>query len=123
MEVIKDTKDLKPLAGGGSGAGQPPKRPSTVGDADLPGDPMDYVTRIGRNDHFAAGMDHGRGGGPGPYYDFDYGAPQKGTKALQAQIGRAFDPKRAFKPMPQVPDYSGHDYKEGPRKPPTKKKV
>ncbi len=119
MEVIKDPK---PLAGGG-GAGQPPKRPRTVNDADLPNDPMDYVTRIGRNDHFAAGMDHGRGGGPGPYYDFDYGAPQKGTKALQAQFGQAFDPKRAFKPMPQVPDYSGHDYKEGPRKPPTKKKV
>lgn len=121
MEVIKDPK---PLAGGG-GAGQPPKPPRTVNDADIPNDPMDYVTYIGRTQFFAAGIDHGRGGGPGDYYDFSYGAPQGGVRALQRDLSRAFDPKKSSKPLPQVPDYSGHDYKEGPRKPPTpaKKKV
>jgi len=132
MEIIKDVKDLKPLtdSSGSGGDGRPPWRPGgTVGDADIPKDFWDSIYNInsrpyGRKNHFAVGMNHGRGSGPGPYYNPLYGAPQGGVGALQKYLGSALDPDKALKPLPQVPDYSDKkDYKEGPPKPPTKKKV
>jgi len=125
MEIIRDPKQLKPAPAGG-GVGQPPSPPNRPF---APGDPLDDgdgIWRIGRNDHFGAGLYHAGNnrvvGQRGEYYDH---TPRPlGVQELAREFSGQFEtgPKRGKtiksktkKVMPPL--------KEGPPKPPAKKKV
>jgi hypothetical protein len=111
MEVIKDVSQLKPAPASG-GAGQPPTPP---------------IRRIGRNDHFGAGFYHAGNsrtvGQVGEYYDH--------RPRPSGVTGAAYDLSKGFSASKKGLNYSQgtakrapqKPLKEGPPKPPAKKKV
>lgn len=151
MEIIRDPKQLKPAPAGG-GVGQPPSPPNRPF---APGDPLDDgdgIWRIGRNDHFGAGLYHAGNnrvvGQRGEYYDH---TPRPlGIQGLAQDMSKGFNvSKKGFnysQGVREVDESTKQDQdkkwsearsearskekkapqkplKEGPPKPPAKKKV
>jgi len=136
MEVIKDVSQLKPAPASG-GAGQPPTPPNRPF---APGDQSDYgddIRRIGRNDHFGAGYYHAGNsravGQVGEYYD--HRPRRSGVTGLARDMSKAFNYSQGVgkvdegskqdqdKKWSEAKKATQKPLKEGPPKPPAKKKV
>lgn len=132
MEVIKDVKQLKPLTDAGGVGSPPPIKPPAP---PVPGDPWgedprDNIRRIGgRNSQFNTGIYHaGNGRVIGGYYD--HTPKRTGIQGLARDFSTAFvdesAPKRKTKkisPSQSMKESQSKPLKEGPPRPPAKKKV